>query len=712
MSSYAGSIQSAANPSDPSLQLAPPENGAPDFATLAKGFNDCIANLQGFLDQCEENYNTRYALWPGQSADGRKHAREGSKIDPTPWDGASDLQVFLTDEAINAKVALKGLAFLSSQISATPTEGNDIKRAKDVAAFMRWLTSTQIPEVDREVELLNNYLEEMGLGAVGVFWEEKQEKVLATVTMGVFQQQFPSIDFQGILESGQADDDLGALFEEQYGCTRARAKKILASLRATGSATVPTLGRKKSYPVIRAFDLNHNLFIPNYATDIEHASAIYRVEYFTAEQLRGFVHTAEWDAEWVEAAISRCKGRLITLTQNEYNQPTSRSFMYQEQRFTDLIGVCYAYQRLSDEDGYPGIYLTIFNPQLPPDSEQEGYAKFGLYGDSGGDYPFILFRREHLSRKLHDTRGVPEPGKPLQQQIKVHKDSLIDAASMAIMPPLLHPQGRPPLRWGAGARISERRPGEYHYADRPAYDPSTEKSQAQLTADFNRYNGFATADGDQTVSAAKNQWEVRKYLNKWSDVFRHVWRLYKRFGSETVYFRVTGMVQIDPTEFHKGDDSEEFDFNLNFDIGSLDDARNAAKLKALSEAISMFDRYGQVDFTQVLEIALQTIDPAWSERVLQPKETGTQKVVQEMQDKLAKVFAGQEQDIDQGTPPQLGMQILQNYIQGDPVVQARLNNKQDPFGQRLERIQKQLQLAGDQIENKTVGRLGTPAARY
>lgn len=711
MSSPEVSVVSSQNQNDPGLQLAPAENDGPNFAELKRGFETTVANLQSFCNQTVENYNVRYALWPGQSADGRKHAREGSKIDPTPWENASDLQVFLADEAINAKVAMLSTAFRRASISANPTEGNDIKRAKDVAAFMKWLARTQIPELEREVALLCNFIQEQGVGAVGVFWEEKQEKTLATVTMEQLQQMFTGIDVQQLVLSGQADDDLIAIFEEQYGCTRAKAKKILTAIRTTGEATVPVLGKKKSYPVVRAFDLSHNLLIPSDSTDIETARAIYRVEYLTAEQLRSYVNTAGWDESWVENAIETCKGKLITLTNNEYNQPISRSFMYQEQRFTDLIGVCYAYQRLSDEEGTPGIYCTIFNPQLTPSTDHDGYAKFGLLGTADGKYPFTIFRREFLSRRLHDTRGIPEPGKPLQQQIKVHKDSLIDAASLAICPPMMYPQGRPPLRWGAGARIPERRAGEYHFADRPAYDPSTEKSQQQLQDDFNRYNGFVSGETDPTFAQTKNGNETEYFLSCWADVFKKVWALYKQNGNEVVYFRVTGVTQQDPTEFRKGDDSEEFDFNLTFDLGSLDEQRQAAKLKSLSEVINLFDRYGQIDYSAVLEIAVNSIDPAWG-RVIQPKEAGGQKVVSEFQGKLARVFAGSEQDIDPGTPPQLGMQILQNYVQGDPIVQKRLADKSDPFGQRLERLQKQLQLAGDQLKNKSIGRLGTEPAKY
>jgi len=99
MSSFDGTTLDGNQGSEVGLQLAPPENDGPNFSLLKRGFEDCLSNLQSFCAQCYANYETRYALWPGQSSDGRKHAREGAKIDPTPWDGASDLQVFLTGEA-------------------------------------------------------------------------------------------------------------------------------------------------------------------------------------------------------------------------------------------------------------------------------------------------------------------------------------------------------------------------------------------------------------------------------------------------------------------------------------------------------------------------------------------------------------------------------------------------------------------------------------
>lgn len=705
MSSFDGtSVQTAA--SDPSLQEAPRGEKGPDFGTLKRAFEQCILSNQPSIDQCRMNFETRYAIWNNQSADGRKHSREGSKVDPTPWDGASDLRVFLCDEAINSKVALLCTAFKRANIVASPVEGNDIKRAKQVSSFMRWLVRTQIPEMDREVELLAQLLQEKGIAATGQFWETVQEKTLVNVTVEELQQQFPTIDIPTIIQVENLADDVTAIFEEQYGCTRRKARQMLTELRATGQTTVATLGRVKSRPVVRTFALDTELFIPDETTDAEHASGMYRVQYFTAEQLRAFVLTDGWDENWVEAAIERCRGRFITMSQNEYNQPQSRSFIYIQQRMTNLIGVCYAYQRLSDEDGVPGIYLTVFNPELPPDATQDGYAKFQLLGYAHGQYPFVIHRREFLSRKLSDTRGIPEPGLPVQDQIKVHKDSRIDAASVAILPPLGYPAGRPPHKWGAGARIPERRPNEYHYLDRPLPDMNTDTSERLLREDFNRYNGFVSRETDPQFAMLKNQFEVGKFLFCWSKAFNQVWKLWCQFGPKQVFFRVIGVKQAAPIDFNRGDVNEEFDFELEFSTDSLDPEVTFKKLEQIAKIIATADRNGNIDYDEWLQVMIESVDPAMAERIIRPATEGQQKVVSEMQDLLAKVFAGQDQDIKLGTPPQLGMQVIQNYVQGDPVVQRRMQDKQDPFASRIEKLYKQLNFQVTQQENARIGRFG------
>ena len=117
------------------------------MVALRAAFERTVADNQPEVDQCRLNYETRYALWNGQSADGKKHARESNgKNDPTPWDGASDLRVFLNDNVINYLVARSGLALKKANMVAVPVNGNDIERSEVVGTFMKWLINTQIPD--------------------------------------------------------------------------------------------------------------------------------------------------------------------------------------------------------------------------------------------------------------------------------------------------------------------------------------------------------------------------------------------------------------------------------------------------------------------------------------------------------------------------------------------------------------------------------------
>ena len=702
MSSMGGSTTIRSN--DSAFQLAPVGKDGPSFQLLKTAFEGTVRDAQPYVDQCRVNFETRYALWKGQTSDGKKHSREGKAVRPTPWEGASDLQVFLVDSVINKKVAMKCMALRKSNMVAAPVNSNDQERASIVSTFMRWLINTQIPELDREQELLANYLEEKGVAATGQFWETRQEKTLVTITVDQFQQQFPQINFQELLISGQADDNLISLLIEHFDCSKSKAKRMLNDLKNIGSANVPVLGPEKSYPVIRAFNLDQDLFINPTVTDIERAPGIYRVQYFTAEQLRSFVNSDGWDETWVDKAIERCRGKLVTISPNEYLQPIARNFTYIQQRFSDQVGVVYAYQRLSDEDGVPGIYLTIFTPELPPDVDQPGYAKYGLLGYAHGQYPFVLHRREFLSRQLHDSRGIPEPGKPWQQQIKAHKDSRIDAASWAILPPLMFPQGRAPTDWGPGARVSERRLGEYHFADKPQYDPITEESERLLHDSFMEYNGMASKKGDPQFSVVENQFEVDKFMSGWAKAFRQVWKLYQQYGSDEVYFRVIGLKTSSMESFKKGDPNEDFDFYMTYDVQSTDFEKMSQKWQAIIQGAMNLDRQGIVNWGALLTAFVNSIDPNIAETIIQPADVGTQKVVDDEHSDLTQIFAGISKNIKIGTPPQLGLQIIQQYVQG-PDVQKRMA-EDELFKERIEVRAKQYGMQIQQQKNAVTGRLG------
>lgn len=703
--SYSGSDHTTPGLQAAELQLAPKGEDGPDFATLRAGYETTVSRSQSFFDQCQQNKLTRYAIWPGQSSDGKKWAREGSKIDPTPWAGASDLRVYEVDAAINRKVALYRMAFKRANIVATPIEGTDFKRARMVSDFMRWIIHTQIPDIDRQIELLANYINEKGIGALGIFWATKQEKTLTKLTLQEMQAQMPDVDMMAILLDDSMEAMVTESFERMYGCTPAKARKMRKDLIRSGTTTVATLGKQRSYPVIRAFDMSEQLFVPPDTTDVESATGFYRVEYYSPEQLRAFVVSDGWDADWVEKAIECCRGKSLSLPPSQFMQPINRSFVYQTETFLDnKVGVIYAYERKSDEDGIAGTYLTIFSPCLPPDTHQEGYAKSGLLEYAHGQYPFVIFRREFLSSRMLDTRGIPEPGKSWQDAIKAHRDSRIDAASIAIIPPLGFPMGRPPTKWGPGSRIPERRPNEVHFLDKPTSDPLTEQSEIILTEGFKTYCGFASKDSDPTYVQALTQNEVDRFLAQLSKAFTQVYALYGQYGDDKVSFRVMGLKDQAALEYVKGDISESFDFYLQFDTQSTDVDMMQTRWKAILDGIQLLDRNGNVNFSSAIQAYVESIDPVIAERILDPTEVGQERVMAEEQDDLTKIFAGFNVNLKPTTPPQLAKQAMETWMQS-PDVQQKYQQDQS-FRERVDARMKQTTFAEQQQQNKQIGRQG------
>ncbi len=724
MSEESPGVQTAENPggeSDPSLQLAPPD-GQVDISVLIKAFQDTARDCAAYNSQCRMNFQTRFAIWSGQSADNKKHSREGDDTEPTPWEGASDMRVYEVDHAINFKVALYSMARRKANLIAIPVNSGKIERAKVVSNFMRWLINTQVPQVDREDELLAQYLKEKGIAVMGQFWEKKQEKVLDVIRMQ---------DIQGIIDSeakkrGEdprrlpraqeilSHEDTQESFEnglmQFYEVGRRKAKQMMAELKSTGETSIAINGREVSRPVLRAFNLDEDIFIPPYATDLETAPYIFRVQYYTPEQLRAFIVTDNWDENWVEEAIKTCKGRMMTIVPDNGTTPISRNFIFRYQRFNELVGVVYGYRRLSDVDNVPGIYLTIFNPDLAPGADQDGYAKHGLLPYRHGQYPFVLYRAEYLSRRIHDSRGIPEVGKQFQDNIKAHRDARMDAASIGIIPPVGFPQGRPPGAWGPGARLPERRAGEYHFIDRPSMggDANTEKSEEIMMAGFREYNGINTGEEDNQVAAILNQFETDKYLSGWSASLWQCWKLYQQYGEDEVFFRIAGLKQQDPAVMQKGDPSEDFDFILTYDAINFDPDARAAKMERINNLCQTADKDGVVNWSALLQIELEAEDPYIAEAIIEPKPQATQQIISKVQDDLTQISAGIQKNFTPGTPPQLALQVIQAWVQQQDVAQRM---QSDPaFEARAQNYIKMVTFAQQQQTNAITGKLGAPPA--
>lgn len=678
------------------------EEGSFDWGMLKAGFETTVRDTNLFVTQSRKNHDTRMALWPGQTQDGKKHQRDGEKADPTPWDGASDLRVFLTDEVINTKVDRAVTAATRANLTAVPTNGYELARAKLVSMFGRWLLNTQVPEIERELELVAQYMYQDGVALTGQFWTEKVQKELRTISLDELFSQYPELSIDQLKDDKQVREALRDALMGLLGLSKNKANKVMADLIKEGVAEYEVVAAPKGYPIIRAYSLREDIYLPPYTTDLESCPEIHRVQYHTVEQVRSIGTANGWDHEWIDRVIEVGRGKVLGIQDNSLFMVDRGPFLVETDRYENLIGVVYSYRRLSDEDGIPGIFCTIWSPYCPPDGEHKGYAKHSLLPYYHGEYPFVLWRREYLSRRFFDSRGIPETGKGFQDQVKAHRDSRIDASSIAVLPPLMHPVGRAPTAWGPGARVAERRPGEYHFADRPAADANTENSEQIILKSFKEYYGEDMLENPQK-SLMRQQREVDRFLGCYRKAVRQIYKLWQQFGPEEVQFRVMGLRKSDPAVMTKGDPREDFDFYLTFDALNFDTEATNTKLDRIIAAVQV-DRGGQTDYSELYQVVMESIDPVIAERVIIPKAQASQQVVDKIQGDFAKLASGVPVNFTEGTPPELAMQVIQQAMQ-EPDVQQRYQ-QDEAYRKRMDVYIKQIQFQSTQQQNAMVGRMG------
>lgn len=671
-----------------------PENG-PDVSALTHAYRDTRTELEEYKSQCDENFNTRMCIWAGKSDDNRKHARQG--VEPFPWDGASDQDVPLVDELIKCHTAMVMNGVRKANVVASPVGNDDVGRAKVVAQFLKWLLNTQMPEFHTEVERAINHLLEKGIAVTYQCWISREQKILQTIRLDEIAQAMPEV--AAAIMDEMMDDQFIDLITGQFGVGKRKARTMLSELRTSGETSIPASQGMENRPSIRALAPDEDIFFPAYTVDIQDAPYVFQVMHYTPTQLREMVLNQGWDSEFVEHIIENARGDL---------EPDPRP-LYQSvsDDRDDIIEVVYAYQRLVDEDGVPGIYCTVFHP-LSGDSElKKPYAKHELLSYAHGQYPFVVTKLEQWSKRLYETRGYPEIARGFQNQLKVEIDSQIDRAALQF-PPLEYPAGRPPVEWRPGGKIPYRQPGEVKFADMPNMSPASIDVRNEITEQVNRYFGRNAAGVDPNEAASKQQDLLNKAFSHLRLTLEQVFSLYQQYGPDEEYYRVTGMQ--DMQRFDKGSPSERYDFWLNFDIATQDPEHIVERVDAIAKLGQTLDKSGTLDTEALLQMAVEQIGPGWGERVILPKETATQKAVEEERMAIAQITSGIDLDVKPNDAHEVKMQIFQQWLQ-QPDIQEKIS-QDEGLQARIENYAQKRMFQMQQIQNAAIGRLGGTPSQF
>ena len=659
----------------------------PNVMALADAYDNCLIDLEEYFEACLRSYDDRRNLWPGKSDDLRKQAANAF-----PWQGASDIEVNVVGERIDAFVAILDQALQRSHIKAFPTSMASMPRASMVSGFLKWMRSSYIPNFRQQMELGANYLLEKGLMVSYVGWKREKRTYLQQVSIEEIAQVSP--DLAELIVSGADDEMVFGMLQTAFpDLSSKRAKKAIMDLRKKGLAEVSVPRTSVDCPVVYSCAPDGEVLFPSYVTDPQRAPYVFWRTFLTSQELEKKVTSEGWDADWVQNAIERLRGKDSMYLDGEKLKTIDRLPITDD---NDLVMVVYGYQRLIDEeDGSEGIYCTVFHPTT------EGFAKHELL-NGYDDYPFVVTRLSNDQKRMYETQTFSDILRGAQMQIKTERDSRIDRASLATLPPLLHPAGRPPSDWGPGVRVPYRRLGEIQWGPPPPADNGSVEVEVSMTAQADRAVGL---DMSNPISASRQQFVVSKFLDHVRDVLNMAWKLYQRMGPDEVFFQVTG--NPNPQVMTKGSADENFSIVVNFDSQSNDPETAETQLKNMVSLVQL-DRNGIMDVNKLLEFTASSINPIFADYVLQPAEEAQQKVAKNVTDDLAKIFAGIEVPA-QPNGAQMAMQMIQAYVQ-QPDVAARAQ-QDEAFAARLEKYSQQYSMMLMQAQNAEIGRIGTAPAQ-
>jgi hypothetical protein len=635
-------------------------------------------------------------MWAGKSNDFKKHSANSETGEVFPWPGASDQEIRLVDNQINKCVAMCLNSVRQAHVVATPVESSDIERANVISLFVRWLVNTKMDDFYDQVELGLNHLFEKGMMVHYVYYESQDLKQQQSIKLDEIAMAMPQI--AEAIQDGSMDEELSAAMSEQFDVSKKKSRSMLKELRKEGETTIPVTRQVISRPRIKALAPDEDIFWPNYTIDPQEAPYVFHVLNMTPEQLRSKIQTEGWSEEFVDKAIESA-----TIGENDVY---THNLSLQDEILRDddeTIRIVYCYQRLLDEDDIPGIFCTVFCNEVP-----DLYAKHTLMDYGHGGYPFVVSTYEKTSKRLYSSRSIPEVGEPFQQVIKVETDASIDRQSIATVPPLEHPLGRAPSKWGPGVRVPYRTPGEIRFADTPRYDAGSTEVRRFVQEMFDRYMGNNAPGVDPVESQIKQQNIINRVLHHMKKVVDQVYTLYQQYGPDQEYFRVTGVQ--DMQKYAKGRPGERFDFYMQYDVATQDPEQMLERVKTIGTIAGTMDKNGVVDTEQLLAMAIGQVMPGAAEKVILPKETATQKAMEEERQLIAELVAGVPPNVRENDAHEMKLQVFQQWLQ-QPDIQQKAQQDQ-ALAERIQGYIKQRQFAIQQKQNATIGRLGAAPTQF
>jgi hypothetical protein len=158
--------------------------------------------------------------------------------------------------------------------------------------------------------------------------------------------------------------------------------------------------------------------------------------------------------------------------------------------------------------------------------------------------------------------------------------------------------------------------------------------------------------------------------------------------------------------------SNQYDFQVKYDVRELDTDFVMEKLKAVMQFVVPLDSGGVIDKNKLVRAAIEAIDPDKAKDLILQTASASQMLYKEIQSDIGLMMLGNEANYVENDPAApTKLQYLQDIIGKNPKAQQSMQGDQH-FRALMENYIKNLQMSASQQQNKQIGRTGvTPVSQ-
>jgi hypothetical protein len=648
-----------------------------ELAAMKDDLRDIAAEIgTNVQSERQTNANTRFCNWEGQSDDGRKRKAVLGK-EAFPFEGASDTRVRLADKVINEHVQ----EYLTAATRAIPrvmgTESNDEAFAGRIGMLVKWLIKSQWgPDYLAELELLSQWMEgdTPALAVLGVFWREEMAVENREVTRESIMAQYMELaapalqnedainaammELQALLTDPNRGEEIQTILTGLYpNLTGRRAKDAVQELTAAGKVNVPVPYVRRNIPELQALRLYEDIFFRSNVADLKTAPRIYLRRWLTRAEVREWAKRDDWAEDFVDELLgvgdekglegqSGVAGDDLTGAEDI----TKAGDVVEPRK--GLFEVMWCYSRGVLADGTIGIFCRVFNGLCQTPATERRLAE-----DNTGNYPFVAFPRERLTRRLIDSRSVSELVLTQQSSLKMVADSVEDHVQVLTNPPIIKPRGAPKYQMCLSpfGEIEAGQRDNVKFLERPPYPIAADKHREYVQWEVDDYFGRENENVPEQRSLLARQMRVNRFLGSLSEALMVAVQLSQRYMTDEDLKRVAGAAW--PNRSTK-EIQGRFDLHLSFDVRDMDAEYLVKKGEMIMKYARPLDSGGTVPWEMYVRNMLEAIDPNWAD-AMPPADQVSQQVQKDEQQAYMMTMTGIEPPMPEKiTAPQMRLQVI------------------------------------------------------